>query len=277
MRVNTHQALGFSDLELVVPSSELDVLEEMIDWGLIETQLSSVRGDYPVLSLFKMLLLQTWHNLSDEGIAQALKRDLVFIRFCGFSLEGKKPDGTTVGRFRNRLVDRCLLDDCLRIVNDSLHSQGLKLSNGKYISSDATLIQSARRPKKVLDVNEGDDSVEVSYSDDTDASWMAKGQKSVYGYSSSLITDEDGLVEFVTTFSANRSEMTRLDEVLDQADCQPGQVLLYDKGVDSASNREQLKQRGLKDGIMRKKPKGQAMSHWNRLRNKLIGKRRFST
>ena len=28
---------------------------------------------------------------------------------------------------------------------------------------------------------------------------------------------------------------------------------------------------------MRKKPKGKAMSHWNRLRNKLISRRRFVT
>ena len=97
----------------------------------------------------------------------------------------------------------------------------------------------------------------------------------MYGYSANVITDESGLVESVTTFSAHRSEMTRLDEVVDRLDAKDGQVLLYDKGVDSLTNRQQLKAHGLKDGIMRKKPKGKPMGHWQRLRNKAIGKRRF--
>ena len=57
--------------------------------------------------------------------------------------------------------------------------------------------------------------------------------------------------------------MTRLNEVVDRLDSIPGQVLLYDKGAASDNNRAVLKSKGLKDGIMRKKPKGQAMTHWN--------------
>ena len=49
------------------------------------------------------------------------------------------------------------------------------------------------------------------------------------------------------------------------------------KGADSAANREVLASQGLGDGIMRKKPKGKPMSYWNRVRNKLISRRRFVT
>ena len=38
----------------------------MIDWGCLAELLSGIRGDYEPVSLFKMLLLQTWHDLSDE-------------------------------------------------------------------------------------------------------------------------------------------------------------------------------------------------------------------
>lgn len=273
MRVNTDQSGSFSDMELLVPKTELDTLDVFIDWQPIAGLLRSIQGDYSALALFKMLLLQTWHNLSDAGVSDAVKRDLVFMRFCGFSLEGSKPDSTTLSRYRKRLVDAGLLDDLLRMVNASLTLHDLKVSNGKYISSDATLIQSSRRARKVIE--SGDDSSEVIYSDDTDATWLKKGDQCVYGYSASVTTDEAGLVESVTTFSAHRSEMTRLDEVLDRLDAKDGQVLLYDKGVDSSANRQQLKAHGLKDGIMRKKPKGKPMGYWQRLRNKAIGKRRF--
>ena len=99
--------------------------------------------------------------------------------------------------------------------------------------------------------------------------------QSVYDYSASVTTDEEGLIEPVTTFSANRSEMTRLNEVVDHLNYIPEQVLLCDKGTDSNHNRTVLKSKGLKDGIMRKKPKGKPMTHWNRIRNRLISKRRF--
>ena len=274
MRVKTEQRLGFADLEVDLADTELSSLESMIDWGCMAELLAGVRGDYDPLSLFKMLLLQTWHDLSDESIAQALRRDLVFIRFCGFTLAGSKPDSSTLCRFRKRLVDAGLLEILLRQINHSLSAQGLKIANGKYLSSDATLIKSARRPRRVLDCSQPR-AVEVSYSDDHEATWIQKGDQSIYGYSASVTTDEAGLIESVTTFPANRSEMTRLNEVVDQLNSIPGQVLLYDKGADSNNNRAVLKSKGLKDGIMRKKPKGQAMTHWNRIRNRLISQRRF--
>ena len=80
-RVSTEQRLGFADLEVELANTELSSLDSMIDWGCIAELLSGVRGDYDPLSLFKRLLLQTWHGLSDESIAQALRRDLVFMGF----------------------------------------------------------------------------------------------------------------------------------------------------------------------------------------------------
>jgi IS5 family transposase len=38
---------------------------------------------------------------------------------------------------------------------------------------------------------------------------------------------------------------------------------------------ETYKARKLREGIMRKKPKGKPMSHWNKVHNKTISKRRF--
>ena len=216
MRVDTSQTPGFSDASVSIPSSELDSLHTIMAWDTIATGLTSIRGDYAPLSLFKMLLLQTWHNLSDAGIADALRRDLVFINFCGFRLEGKKPDAATVCRFRSRLVASGLLNELLAVVNGSLTSQGLKLANGKYKSCDATLIHSARRPRKAVEAHEDDD-VTVTYSDDKEAAWLKKGDQYVYAYSANVTTDEHGLVESVTTFPANCSEMGRLDDLLSEA------------------------------------------------------------
>ena len=65
MRVDTDQTPSFADDVVAIPTSELDVLQEVISWDAIDEALLSIKGDYEPLSLFKMMLLQTWHNLSD--------------------------------------------------------------------------------------------------------------------------------------------------------------------------------------------------------------------
>jgi len=281
MRVNTKQHPGFADDWVPIPSSELDILDEFIDWSSIASTLSLIKTDYQPLSLFKMMLLQSWHNQSDASISNAVSRDLVFMKFCGFSLEGAKPDSATLCRFRKQLVSKKLLDKLLLMVNRSMESKGLKLSHGKYVSADATLIQSARRPRKGLSSHKSNDGMyevdEVVYSDDQDANWLKKGSQCVYGYSATVITDEDGLVEATQTHPANASEMTRFAEDIKAFRLKPGQKVLYDKGASSQANRDMLKEQKLKDGIMRKKPKGKAMPYWHKVRNRLISGKRFVT
>ena len=57
---------------------------------------------YPPLSLFKALILQAWHSLSDPGLEEALRVRLDFMTFTGFDMD--IPDETTFCRFR---VEQC--------------------------------------------------------------------------------------------------------------------------------------------------------------------------
>ncbi|AYQ55816.1 IS5 family transposase [Bathymodiolus thermophilus thioautotrophic gill symbiont] len=280
MRVKTTQEQTFADSFINIPNSQLDIINKVIDWEVIAKDLSHIKVDYSAVSLFKALLIGTWHNLSDEKLADSLSRDLVFINFCNFSLSGNKPDATTIGRFRTKLIKQNLFDRLLSSINLMLENNQLKLSNGKHVAMDATLIQSARRTKKIITTHKtGEvyeiDSNPIQYSDDKDARWTFKAGKYTYGYSSVVTTDANGLINKATTHPANDSEMTHFEENVKQAGNQKGVRVLYDKGTASQANSEALKAQKLRDGIMRKKPKGKQMSHWNKLRNKAISKRRF--
>ncbi len=280
MRVKTTQEQTFADIFINTPNSQLDIINKIIDWKVISEELTHIKVDYSALSLFKALLIGTWHNLSDKKLADSLGRDLVFIKFCEFSISGNKPDATTLLRFRNKLVKHNLFDQLLSSINTMLEAHQLKLSNGKHVAMDATLIQSARRPKKTITIHKNGEVYEVDndpvqYSDDTDAKWIYKAGKYTYGFSSVVTTDANGLINKATTHPANDSEMTHFEENIKQANNQKGVRVLYDKGASSQANSEVLKAQKLRDGIMRKKPKGKQMSHWNKLRNKAISKRRF--
>src|SRR4051812_43540785 len=100
--------LGFVDhLVVGTGSRRKDHLAEiavLIDWSEIEALLGPLRSGkmgrppYPVLAMFKLLLLQRWYDLSDEAAEDALADRLSFRRFAGFGLEEAIPDASTLCR-----------------------------------------------------------------------------------------------------------------------------------------------------------------------------------
>jgi IS5 family transposase len=56
-------------------------------------------------SLFKALILQARHNLSDARMEFMIRDRLSWMRFLGFDLGGATPDENTIHHFRNRLTE----------------------------------------------------------------------------------------------------------------------------------------------------------------------------
>src|SRR5258708_36670504 len=54
--------------------------------------------------MFKVLILQTSHNLSDERTEYLIKDRLSFMRFLGLSLNETVPDANTIWTFREALT-----------------------------------------------------------------------------------------------------------------------------------------------------------------------------
>ena len=92
------------------------VLSEVIDWGVIKEMLSGVGTDYEPVGMFRMMMMQTWHNLSDEVICEAMKRDIEYMRFCGFRLDER----SEIRRFRRRLNKGGLFEELLEKVKNRL-------------------------------------------------------------------------------------------------------------------------------------------------------------
>ena len=56
-----------------------------------------------VMVMFRMLVLQSLYNLSDEQVEYQVRDRLSFTRFLGLGIEDGIPDGTTLWLFRRRL------------------------------------------------------------------------------------------------------------------------------------------------------------------------------
>lgn len=271
-------------------NNQLMKMSSLINWGRIDYKVRKINknlGDgkvagvmpYDALSMFKAILLQNWHCLSDAGLEEALNVRIDFMLFCGFDIADNIPDETTICRFRNKLIEQNLLEKLLNEINSQLANLGLKLQKANMAILDATLIQSNARPKnKILeeempqDRNEDENNSEFKEinSADPDATWLKKGSKSNFGYKAFATVDDEGFINKTMTVPANQSEINKLEEMIVEA-----YEFAGDKGYDSKGNRQALRKRGIKTRIMYKKPKGKPMTIWQKRFNKAISKRRF--
>lgn len=66
------------------------------------------KGGHPPLDpvmMFKALILQAQHNLSDARMEFMIRDRLSWLRFLGLSLGDRTPDENTIRHFRNRLAE----------------------------------------------------------------------------------------------------------------------------------------------------------------------------
>ena len=131
-------------------NATLERIEELVDWGAVERLLGVLRGGvmgapgYPALAMFKGLLLQRWHDLSDPQLEEALADRLSFRRFVGLSLTEPVPDHSTVWRFREALGRSGLAERAFAEIARQIETSGFLLKRGTLI--DASLIPAAVNP-----------------------------------------------------------------------------------------------------------------------------------
>ena len=232
---------------------------------------------YDPLVLFKCLLIGQWHGLSDPKLERALKVRLDFMMFCGLGLHAPVPDETTHCRFRNALVKGGVYDDLLAEVCRQLEDHGLKLRAAQAAIIDATLVESAARPRSHIDPprdraeEDTPDAPDMHFSADPDARWVKKGTKSTLGYKAFARADEEGYIDRIHTTPANQAESPQFETMIEGA---KAQRVLADKAYASRANRDTLKGKH-RDGIMRTAARGRPLRQSEKRFNRLISKCRF--
>jgi len=249
-------------------NAALDRLASLVKWYRFEKLLAHLRNEegpgrpgYPVLVLFRALLLQSLYGLSDRELEEALGDRLSFKRFVGLSLEDTAPDHTVLNRFRNQLVEQGLLEKLFGELDHQLENAGLILKRGTML--DATLIQAVSAPPK-----------QDRPSNDPDARFTKRQGKSgsTFGYKAHMGVDEgSGLIRAVLTTPANVNDTTPADNLIrgDEA------VVWADAAYDTHARRARLKAEGKKPRIARR-PNRHHPDLPDRLKryNRLIARRR---
>src|SRR5271155_2475668 len=121
----------------------LEAIEELVDWAPVERLLEPVyaapsgRTSYPVLSLFKAVLLGAWYGLGDPELEAALGDRLSFRRFAGLRVDEAGPDYSTLWRLRAQLRQLGLAQACFAEITRQLEKKGLVVKAGTLV--DASL------------------------------------------------------------------------------------------------------------------------------------------
>jgi IS5 family transposase len=123
-------------------SKFLQQIDALIDWTVFEKELYKVckrslqdaagRPAYNPLVLFKMMLLQTWYNLSDMGVEDMVNDTLSANAFCGLRVEDTVPDHSTLSRFRSELSEKRAMDRLLTKLNNQLEHHGIEVRQGGH-------------------------------------------------------------------------------------------------------------------------------------------------
>ena len=110
--------LGLSGL-----GDQLEAFSRTVDFEVFRPELEQAlaysdgskggRPPFDPVLMFKILVIQTLNNLSDEWTEYLINDRLSFMRLLGLGLLDRVPDAKTVWLFRERLPRRGPLKDCL--------------------------------------------------------------------------------------------------------------------------------------------------------------------
>lgn len=227
-----------------------------------------------------MCLLQSWYGLSDYEVEDRINDSLYFSYFCNMTIEQVAPDHSTLSRFRTALTKTKTFEKLFASINAQLESHNIIIKTGTII--DAPLRPKGKTNYKVTeDRCEEEQEVEVKkeYADSVykDGTWLKKRGKYRFGFKKHHLTDNEGLVIGVLTTTASKNEIANLEEVLETANIElPKNIPLKAyKGYQSKKNAAILKERNLKNHILKKALKNKPLTRWEKKLNKLIGQTRF--
>lgn len=270
----------------------LEVLEATVDFEYFRDWLveglgygdgsKGCRPPFDPVSMFKVLIVQAQHNLSDAKMEFMIRDRLSWMRFFGFALGGAMPDENTIRHFRNRMSETGTLKRVMKAFDWQLHKKGYIPMSGQIV--DATLVPAPKQrntdgEKEAIKAGKKADEIwpdepNKAAQKDVDARWTLKiGGKiryrndgtplpqialPVFGYKSHISIDRKfGFIRRASVTSAADSDGWQLKQVIDRQNT-AGDVWA-DTACRTQSNEKWLAKNMLTSRIHRKKPKGKPM------------------
>ena len=240
------------------------------------------RPPFDPVSMFKALILQAQHNLSDARMEFMIRDRLSWMRFPGFDLGDPTPDENTIRLFRNKLTESGALKRVMKAFDWQLQKKGYIPMSGQIV--DASLVPASKQRNtedEKAAIKEGKSADEIwpdepnkAVQKDVDARWTLKvGGKVRYrpdgiplpmiatptfGYKSHISIDRRyGFIRECAVTSAARADGRMLPHLVSKENT--SSEVWADTAYRSQRNEKWLDRNALTSRIHRRKPHGRPM------------------
>lgn len=244
----------------------LPKLKKLVNWERFRPELEAVRDKerksnagrkpFDVVLMFKVLVLQSLYNLSDEKIEFQIRDRISFMRFLDLSLGDAAPDQKTIWLFREQLTEAGLIKRLFEEFDAFLEEKGFSARKGQII--DASIVE-APRQRNSRDENRQikagqspeDWSEQKKRQKDIDARWTKKNGQNYYGYKNHIDVDvKHKLIRDYEVTPASVHDSQVFEDLLDEDNS--SRDVWADSAYRSEDKLKELKKRKYRGHLQRK-------------------------
>jgi transposase, IS5 family len=275
---------GFFDAEkrlaaLSKKGDPLEAIAALVPWESFRADIEAValtpeaekksragRKPFDMLLMFRMLILQSLYNLSDEQIEYQVRDRMSFMRFLGLEFEDDIPDGTTLWVFREKLAQAGLVEKLFDRFNQHLNAKGYIARGGQMVDATIVPVPKQRNSREENEtVKRGETPAEweqkpaKNRQKDKDARWTKKHGKSFFGYKNHVNVDKaHKLIRDYEVTDAAVHDSRVFETLLDKSNT--SKDVFGDSAYQSAEVEEKLAARGFRNRICVRGARGRLLS-----------------
>jgi transposase, IS5 family len=270
----------------------LEVIARLVPWEDFRAEIEAVvltadgdkkssAGRKPIdaLVMFRMLVMQSLYNLSDEQAEYQARDRLSFTRFLALGIEDRIPDGTTLWLFREKLAKAGLIEKLFEQFGRHLEAKGYIARGGQMV--DATIVavpkqRNSREDNEAVKAGKTPEEWEKkpakNRQKDKDARWTKKNNKSFFGYKNHVNADaKHKLIRRYDVSDASVHDSQALGGLLNKDNT--SRDVYADSAYRSAEIEAKLKARGFRSRIHRRgsrnHPLSESQQEANRRKSKI--------
>jgi len=269
--------------ELRESGDHLVKLAEVVDWEgfravLVkvhekERKANSGRKPHDVVLMFRIEVLRSLYNLSDEAMEYQIKDRLSFMRFLGLGFGERVPDAKSIWLFRERLREAGLIGEVFVEFERQLVESGFAARKGQIVDAAIVEVPVQRNRREVNEaIKEGRGNPESweeakARQKDVEARWMRKDGRNYFGYKNHVEVDaKHKLIRRWEVTSARVHDGQVFEELLDEGNT--SREVWADAAYASKEREERMKEGKWRTHIQRKGNRHRALSEREKRGNK---------
>lgn len=259
-------------------------LNDIIDWSSFlpilteafckEKKSTGGRKPFDRILMFKIIILQTQYNLSDDQTEYQIYDRRSFRQFLGLRIGDNIPDAKTIWLFKNELAEKGTVEKLFTHFGEQLNQSGYRAQKGQIIDASIIPVPKQRNSREEnTQIKEGEipeawkEQPNKLEQKDTDARWTKKNGISYYGYKNHVDADvKHKLIRDYEVTNAAVHDSQVVDEIIDPNNSNAD--VYADSAYRSAEQEEKFAKDGYRSKVHHKGTKNKPLSEFKQEVNK---------